>query len=664
MDHSQSKYPNPRITLRIGVIGNRNLPKATLGELTKKITDVTRAISITVESLHKQCKESAHKPEDILYYYDSDQPAEIRYVSGLANGADRLVLKQALQEPSAENIKTTIACVTPFDIDVLKNKEPDEYDTEEFRSLTENSEYTLCLDGRYEESAQEKPTESADIASQSRSRAFRAQADVLMRHSDILIAVLDPMKKSRPGGTPESLVKAIEMGIACIVVYADGSHCFLANQHSDLDELLISPPSDQNIAVVTSQIDTEISGVIADPHYRTDFPSSGAKRKLQTQEQELLGTFFDINIGKAAAELSSDRVDEDNVFYHYRERAAYLSRHFSKKYKRAYKGNYLFAVIAVFIAGLGLLGLALFGGQSASGFNKLSISEGVKILADSSTSIPEWLLYSLLILTIAKVTILVYMVVATHRANNKNWNNKSIDYRYLAERLTHGAFLANLGSYRTVSPGTTQLATRVQVQRVMDWLYQALLREAKPTSRFTLGRSHHIETNERIEEVKNALLLREQDYHSKNSQKMTRLNAYLSTGASYLGLLVLFLVSIDLVLVLLKIFHAFPDWTKAIVNLSGVLMFLAAVFPAAIASMNGYRFQSEASRLSDRSQIMIDVIERHKGRFDALQTRLQQPNNLGSWNVRAMKEMEECEQSMVKEVTEWCVLYSKEVQEG
>ena len=77
----------------------------------------------------------------------------------------------------------------------------------------------------------------------------------------------------------------------------------------------------------------------------------------------------------------------------------------------------------------------------------------------------------------AKLVVLVAIQQFTSEANRNRWNEKAVDYRYLAERLRAMAYLPAAGSLRALRPGSVGPATRVGTQSVMDWLFQAMVRQ-------------------------------------------------------------------------------------------------------------------------------------------------------------------------------------------
>ena len=140
-------------------------------------------------------------------------------------------------------------------------------------------------------------------------------------------------------------------------------------------------------------------------------------------------------------------------FADFRSRAIDLNYRYIGLYRGTFLLNYLLAVVAVILAVFSLI-----------------------LLVNSDHPPILWLL----ILRLAKLAVVVSIFRNTHAANHGDWNEMAIDYRYLAERLRAMSYLPRLGSFRSPAPNSPQYASRVQRQRVVDWLFQAIVRHAPP----------------------------------------------------------------------------------------------------------------------------------------------------------------------------------------
>ena len=140
-------------------------------------------------------------------------------------------------------------------------------------------------------------------------------------------------------------------------------------------------------------------------------------------------------------------------------------------------------------------------------------------------------------------------------------------------------------------------------------------------------------------------------------------------------------VGIDVLLVVGKLTHLVgEDWHNHAIVAGALLVFVAAVIPAAVAAFNGIRFQSECQRLAERSAVMHTILEgrpapatqqRSGGRLaevNRLHTRIHSARDHpdtdpGSWTLESLHLSEKVANDFVQEVAEWSVLYAKELVE-
>ena len=94
MSHTADLRPvRPRLAFRVGVIGSRHLPQATLPAIETQVRAVLGLV-------RDEMSEAGRRPEARLVYADSHTgPLKpwLRILSPLANGADQLVARIALQ---------------------------------------------------------------------------------------------------------------------------------------------------------------------------------------------------------------------------------------------------------------------------------------------------------------------------------------------------------------------------------------------------------------------------------------------------------------------------------------------------------------------------------------------------------------------------------------
>ncbi|HEY0793384.1 MAG TPA: hypothetical protein VGD78_20145, partial [Chthoniobacterales bacterium] len=100
--------------------------------------------------------------------------------------------------------------------------------------------------------------------------------------------------------------------------------------------------------------------------------------------------------------------------------------------------------------------------------------------------------------------------------------------------------------------------------------------------------------------------------------------------------------------------------------LTALLVPLTALLPAAVASLNGVRFQSECDRLAERSKVMAGLLFERSAAAQKLLERMREARNNpdgdeGGWATEGLLFAESCARIMADEVADWSVLYSKNV---
>jgi hypothetical protein len=159
------------MALRLGVTGHRSLTH---------IDEVRRAINLAIDGALEASPPGA-----------SPRPAAtLTVVSALAEGADRLVVHECLRRPGA-----TLVAILPLPIA--------EYETD-FETSDSQREFSELLEvATTVEIAEETPT---------REHAYERAGQLMVEHSDAVIAVWDGQPAAGRGGTAD------------IVAYAEARH--------------------------------------------------------------------------------------------------------------------------------------------------------------------------------------------------------------------------------------------------------------------------------------------------------------------------------------------------------------------------------------------------------------------------------------------------------
>jgi hypothetical protein len=796
---SCSLPPLPRLVLRVGFAGNRILPSDS--------TNVARSLESIFEALAQRLAEIGlvsegdpdRPPSRDRHFYSREKPL-LRLITGLCEGADHLAAQAhatVREHPKyRSHIDTELAGVIPFDLATYRSTRPIEF-LDDFDQQAAHCAYILSLDGIYE-----KPHPDTPRAKDRRSRAYRAQSAILLRHADILIAANDPDSDGRAGGTMETVRAALDFEMPVVFVHLSSGKISLIEPGDDLGSALVAlekgegnwlstlqdwvttivaTPVDENIVEheVAGYADhdghgdhgekllTEFFHDDVTPSYQQD--SNGRlRRKLSVGERIWL--FFE-GWFRSGPDPKSDPTIEPYATW--RSRSTALNYHYSGLYRGAFLLNYLLAAMAVFFAALslvllgysshtseagqknsashtaagelvqGLVGSAI--GSPTRDENETPPSEPVATTHDdsettqnerdaaaSSAHTPSWLFPTLLILGTAKLWCVWRIFSNTHRANHGDWNDKAIDYRYLAERLRTMYYLPRIGSFQPPMAAPPQYASRVARQSSVDWLMEALVRSTSPASlaatkktAFTFPERAYevtllkLEPLALLQDMKDRWIQEQAVYHSRNARTMDRIHCWAENWGKVFNVAVIGIVAVDIVICLATISGKLPDnLSTSLHEIAPWLVFLTAILPAAVASLNGIRFQSECRRLAERSAVMRTLLigrfarpssSVHSTRWsqwldriwhrpiafirvlfpfanqtttsaistvaggklagaDRLLSRLRSTSadpatDPGSWTPEVLRFAESVADVFVQEVAEWTVLYAKEVPE-
>ncbi|WP_319524684.1 hypothetical protein [uncultured Desulfosarcina sp.] len=199
------KQPCPPMTLRIGVAGHRRLEKATLPVLRQQLKKI-------YADLHRLIQRAAsHEIAKNIY---APEPFVIRFISPLAEGADRLCI-----EPELMPFEVELAAILPFArAEYEKDFAPASSDVEtgqgtvaEFRGLLKRIGFDEAGDNAW------VPLIELDGSLSHSPEDYNDCAKVLVEHSDLLVAVYDG-NDSENTGTAATVRAAMEQGVTVIHV--------------------------------------------------------------------------------------------------------------------------------------------------------------------------------------------------------------------------------------------------------------------------------------------------------------------------------------------------------------------------------------------------------------------------------------------------------------
>lgn len=537
-----------------------------------------------------------------------------------------------------------------------------------------------------------------------RKLSYEAQSYMLLRHVDVLLAVADTGSLSKPGGTQETIQRALGFSRPVILIDLVSGKCQVFIDTASYEG---SRRRERN-QNWTKALSTLLHGILlgAPGSAENDPSRNGAEKKRRTDNGNvspdvLLKEFFEggshlegaaagprhvlrgtrlwkwLNIKVLNGETEGSKANAAVApFAVFRNRASALNGHYNDGYRGTFFLNYLLAVFAVFLAAGSLALLAVLPHTAA-------------------------LFLVLMPLVIGKFFIVRKIYRSTERANHELWNERSVEYLYLSERLRTMYYLPRLGIFHPPAAAPVQYASRAMRQNTVDWLFDAIVRHCAPQD--VVDEKGHRLVNRReitvpgastlsialisieldavISYLKQDWLVEQAVYHHRVQYAMEKLFQGCKRWGSRLGLIVMVIVVMDLVVVSMELgFKTFsqqaPEWLSAV---GALMILLTAVLPACVSALNGIRFQSECSRLSDRSLFVRRLLVGeagtraemksnaggHHARLDRLAEDIRQArsglDNRGGWIIDAMLQTEQIALDFVEEVSEWSVLYAKEV---
>jgi len=192
MTNSQAKSPRaahppkPRLTVRVGFAGERKNFDPELPGLHEQFAAVLSQIAEDVCSFDRE-----------QGGYDPHKAARLIFICSLAAGADQFAAKRALE--AGYELQVPLAWPRKKYADMNFKKDSDELLVFNRLLQHEATKAILELDG-----------------SENEQDAYDAAGTVLVNHSDVLLAIWDLSTGNGPGGTGDSVRKAIAAGIPVI----------------------------------------------------------------------------------------------------------------------------------------------------------------------------------------------------------------------------------------------------------------------------------------------------------------------------------------------------------------------------------------------------------------------------------------------------------------
>lgn len=535
--------------LSIGVTGHRKeaLPAKTCDDLKERIRG---ALTLLVESA------LAVREQEADFY--TDEPPRLLFISPLADGADQIAARIALE------LGFELHAITPFAAAAYQRELPDDRSRKAFGELLEKASCLLELPGEHEDPEQ----------------AYVMTGRATIAHCDLMLAVWDGLAPRGRGGTGEVVELAVVNGTPVVHVPTEGqepsrllwsafdptvqTHRVERTTERPLDELhlpmlltaLFAPPSDPQ-----------------ERHFLSLFARERHKRFRARIEYPLMLAIAGVarfKPNRMRESVCAEEIREE--WTRYRQGCAeanqiaaplglledayswsdQLATHFAQTYRSGHIFNFVLGALAVCMGlAANILDRALF---------ELALVEAV---------------------------IATGIILNTRIGVKNEWHRRWLDYRQLAERLRPMRSLKLLGLAAPDPPGTR---TRPVPRRWIEWYAVGVWR--------ALGCPAGSIDGSRAADLSRAIAAYEIGpqvaYHDRNSDQIEMLDKRLERLATFF--FVMTLVVAAAVLIGLQIA---PEWTNE--NDAWFTLFEAGL-PALGTAVFGIRFQGDFGGSAIRSQ--------------------------------------------------------------
>jgi len=440
-----------RFVVRVGVSGHRDISPTEVNRVENEVRSVLDRISRVAQEIFDSRNEV-----DFKVY--SDEPHVLRMISPLAEGADRIVANQALQ--AAFQLQAPLPfSKTEYTKDFESTDDHPEDTTKDFEGfLGKTQDQILELDGAR---AHEK-------------EAYEAVGRLVLRQCDVLLAIWDPEREEKTGGTRQIVREALGLEIPIAWISAKGRRepCLLVSveplQTDTLEMLdqrlrklfIFGIETDQS--ATEEEISDEDRARLKKEHERRQREVTAAGRFSDEKPPErdfglLYRWFRDAwcwNPCKKKPERPQveptwrplfdgnpefrEQIDKNYVW------ADGLAKHYGGLYRSSFIATYCMGALAVLIAFLGFY------------------------LEASNWHFAFFVLELLLIAAI-------FLITGAGRRGC--WHQRWMDYRLLAESLRQVQFLAPLGRITISFKVPAHLQPSDPRNSWFNWYFRALARD-------------------------------------------------------------------------------------------------------------------------------------------------------------------------------------------
>jgi hypothetical protein len=562
--------PRPRLVVRIGITGHRphqlgDGSEATHATGLRRLLEEVVALADTVHRDNRDVFDSA--------------PPQLRLVSALAEGADRIAAGVALASGYE------LVCPLPFARDEYAHDFKDEASRREFETYLSYARSVLELDGRRD----------------AEDRAYEAASLLTLAHSDIVVALWDGQPSKGRGGTADTVRHAVESGLPVIWFdeFGQGPRLLFAggisrvSDPADLARRAETLTSDHLAALLTETFAPparDRPGAEGEARRRLKQFLSEHERRLnlwlwypllirvlggrRLRATDLLPAEYQAAVDaewtdywRTVAPLEDPPTGVRSVVAPRYAWADKLSVYFAQAYRGSYVSNFTLSAITVCLS-LATVFSALLGGK------------------------PLFVITELILVA----TILVNSSLGARR----NWHERWLDYRQLAEQLRHMRMLIFTGIPLFDASKAHIRGGAEPGPMWIDWYTRATARELVPPSR-PVDQSYLRTAAQVIGAIE---VEPQRDWHRGNSRIMERVAHRLHLAGTALFFTTGCITVAELIVIAIHRAHLVPDFEVFEHPFAEAATFFCAVLPALGAAISGIRVQADFEDVSERSHGM------------------------------------------------------------
>tara|TARA_R110002126_G_scaffold12416_8_gene53988 strand:+ start:143 stop:1987 length:1845 start_codon:yes stop_codon:yes gene_type:complete len=596
----RSHPPLPTLALRVGVVGHR--PERLVAG---KSEELERTLGEVLAGIHAGLERFAESERGLF----GPEPAMLRALSPLAEGADRVFAKQALA------LDYRLACVLPFpraeyERDFTGDAAQESDSVQTFRDLLARCESVLELDGD-----RDGP------------EPYGACGSVVVENADVLVVVWDGRRERRPGGTEGAMDLALSLSIPVIWIPAEEpSRWGILRSMRDLPDGESSRPRESHGDEDLHGLMREALGVPgADPN---QVPEEWTRYQAEDLPERSFaiawraftglithGTWPSLSTRLAPMEWPAKNEDTatspDAVHYAWANRLAML---YADRYRSTFVFSFLLAAFAVAMA-----------------------------LLPHGTSMRDHGAGELTCVVLEIFSIVVILLVVL-RGRKGCWHERWIDYRMLAESLRHLRLISPIEGTRPMPAHPEHHSEYGRPEATwVGWAVRSIERSL-PLPNASLDAS----TVDAALAQLQGTLQDQRTFHKGASHR-----AHVMEHRLHLTGMVLLALTLTA-----GVLHLLGTPLGLSIATGHALTAICGIFPALGAALAGIAHQGEFRRVMKRSRAMEQVLGDLEARVRALREDGQGPATSGIQRSRRAAALAmSCSQVMLQEVLDWRVVF-------